>query len=105
MNKQTQRNCYSIPSFVYTGQTASEWKQTLDLFRLGKIKLLVSTTVVEEGLDIPDCSLLVKYELTQTEIGQVQAEGIPMFSINITRNMLSNQNYFILVLTSNYTIM
>lgn len=35
---------------------------TVSQFRRGKLNCLIATSVAEEGLDIPDCSLIIRYE-------------------------------------------
>ncbi|PNT71106.1 hypothetical protein BRADI_2g23190v3 [Brachypodium distachyon] len=36
--------------------TPKTQKDTLDSFRSGKVNLLFSTDIAEEGIDVPDCS-------------------------------------------------
>ncbi|CAJ1051929.1 probable ATP-dependent RNA helicase DHX58 [Xyrichtys novacula] len=55
--------------------TSSEQENTIRSFRQGKLNLLISTTVAEEGLDIPECNLVVRYGLLTNEIAQIQATG------------------------------
>lgn len=38
---------------------ATEKKEVMDAFRAGKIKILVATTVIEVGLDVPDATIMV----------------------------------------------
>ncbi len=57
------------------GQTAAEQKQILDRFRSGQCKIVVATTVAEEGLDIEACTLIVKYNHVTNEIAMVQRRG------------------------------
>ncbi|XP_059172480.1 antiviral innate immune response receptor RIG-I-like [Physella acuta] len=69
---------------VFTGTNASEeeggmsqtqQEDTIRGFRAGDVKVLVATSVAEEGLDIPDCNLVVKYNHVGNEISNVQTKG------------------------------
>uniref|UniRef100_A0A8C2TXU5 RNA helicase n=1 Tax=Coturnix japonica TaxID=93934 RepID=A0A8C2TXU5_COTJA len=55
--------------------TQNEQKEVLDKFRFGSINLLIATTVAEEGLDIKECNIVVRYGLMTNEIAMVQARG------------------------------
>ncbi|XP_056143631.1 probable ATP-dependent RNA helicase DHX58 isoform X2 [Lampris incognitus] len=55
--------------------TQGEQKETIQKFRKGNLNLLISTSVAEEGLDIPECNLVVRYGLLTNEIAQQQASG------------------------------
>lgn len=52
-----------------------EQADTIRNFRQGTLNLLISTSVAEEGLDIPECNLVVRYGLLTNEIAQEQASG------------------------------
>lgn len=41
-------------------------------FREGALNLLFSTSVAEEGLDIPECNIVVRYGLMTNEISMMQ---------------------------------
>ena len=41
-------------------------RSTLDLFRQGVINVLVSTDVVEEGFDVRECNLIIRFDPPQT---------------------------------------
>ncbi|KAH0621426.1 hypothetical protein JD844_022728 [Phrynosoma platyrhinos] len=55
--------------------TQNEQKEVIEKFRTGKINLLIATTVAEEGLDIPECNIVIRYGLVTNEIAMVQARG------------------------------
>lgn len=44
-------------------------------FRKGKLNCIFSTSVAEEGLDIPQCNLVARFDLYRTMIGYVQSRG------------------------------
>ncbi|OCT59844.1 probable ATP-dependent RNA helicase DHX58 [Xenopus laevis] len=55
--------------------TQNEQRETIEMFRKGQLNLLISTSVAEEGLDIPQCNIVVRYGLMTNEIAMVQARG------------------------------
>ncbi|KAL2829943.1 hypothetical protein BDW59DRAFT_141506 [Aspergillus cavernicola] len=60
-----------------TGANISFRQQFLALvkFRSGEINCLFATSVAEEGLDIADCNLVVRFDLFNTMIQYVQSRG------------------------------
>ncbi|XP_063041102.1 probable ATP-dependent RNA helicase DHX58 [Engraulis encrasicolus] len=58
-----------------THMTQNKQKDTITMFRQNKYNLLISTSVAEEGLDIPECNMVVRYGLLTNEIAQQQARG------------------------------
>ncbi|KAM4692132.1 ATP-dependent RNA helicase DHX58 [Rhinophrynus dorsalis] len=55
--------------------TQNEQQEVIERFRQGHLNLLISTSVAEEGLDIPQCNIVVRYGLMTNEISMVQARG------------------------------
>lgn len=50
----------------------NEQREVIDKFRGGSINLLIATTVAEEGLDIKECNIVIRYGLVTNEIAMVQ---------------------------------
>jgi ERCC4-related helicase/ERCC4-type nuclease len=57
------------------GMTQTEQQDTLDAFRAGEFEVLVSTSVAEEGLDVPEVDLVLFYEPVPTAIRSIQRKG------------------------------
>ena len=47
----------------------------IDQFAEGRLNLLVSTSVLEEGLNVVECNLVVRYNHVTNEIARVQTQG------------------------------
>uniref|UniRef100_A0A5B7CE62 Uncharacterized protein n=1 Tax=Davidia involucrata TaxID=16924 RepID=A0A5B7CE62_DAVIN len=50
-------------------------KETLESFRSGKVNLLFATDVVEEGIHVPNCSSVIRFDLPKTVRSYVQSRG------------------------------
>ena len=57
------------------GMTLAKQRDIIEQFRNGQINLLVSTTVLEEGFDVPACNLVVRYNRVTNGIARVQTHG------------------------------
>ncbi|THE65697.1 DEAD/DEAH box helicase [Salinadaptatus halalkaliphilus] len=57
------------------GMTQTEQQDVLNDFRAGEFEVLVSTSVAEEGLDVPEVDLVLFYEPVPTAIRSIQRKG------------------------------
>ena len=75
----------------YSNETEMNFKkqeEVLRQFRLHEFNLLIATSVVEEGLDIPKCNLVCRFDFPMTLRSYVQSKG---------RARAKDSNYIILV--------
>ena len=64
------------------------------------LNLLVSTSVLEEGLDIPECNMVIRFNLMSNEISQVQAQGRARAEGGVVYNIIATDS----MVQSNYLI-
>ncbi|VDO98981.1 unnamed protein product [Heligmosomoides polygyrus] len=57
------------------GQTEEEQRRVLEEFNRGIKKVIVATAVVEEGLDVSSCNLIIKYNSSSNAVQRVQRRG------------------------------
>lgn len=57
------------------GMSQKEQQEALDKFRSGEFEVLVSTSVAEEGLDVPEVDLVLFFEPVPTAIRSIQRKG------------------------------
>ncbi|CAN1351385.1 Endoribonuclease Dicer homolog 3a [Linum perenne] len=50
-------------------------REILEAFRSGKVNLLFATDVVEEGIHVPKCSCVIRFDLPKTVRSYVQSRG------------------------------
>ena len=48
---------------------------TLSKFKKGEVNCLFATSVAEEGLDIPDCNVVIRFDIYKTLIQYIQSRG------------------------------
>ncbi|WP_297898452.1 DEAD/DEAH box helicase [Methanobrevibacter sp.] len=57
------------------GLTQAEQKKIIKSFKMGTYDVLISTSVAEEGIDIPSVDLVVLYEPVPSEVRMIQRRG------------------------------
>ena len=60
---------------LIVGMSSRAQQDVVKLFKLGNSRLLIATSVAEEGLDIKACNCVFRYNYSTNEIGRVQAKG------------------------------
>lgn len=73
------------------------WKKQEDVlrkFRLQDLNLLVSTTVLEDGIDVPKCNLIVKFDPPRSYKSYSQSKvNKPSHSAFVQEKLLMHLNY------------
>ena len=57
------------------GMTLNGQKTTIKRFRNGDLNCLFTTSAGEEGIDIPDCNFVIRFDLYKTVIQYIQSRG------------------------------
>lgn len=82
-----QQSLIEIPALkvgVLMGANSEDgWSQTsfrqqlmtIIKFKSGELNCIFATSVAEEGLDIPDCNLIIRFDLYKTMIQYIQSRG------------------------------
>jgi len=57
------------------GQTQVKQEDVLKLFKDGKHRVIIATSVAEEGLDVKQCNWIIRYEHVTNAVARVQSRG------------------------------
>ncbi|XP_007012461.2 PREDICTED: endoribonuclease Dicer homolog 3 [Theobroma cacao] len=84
-------------------------KETLDSFRSGKVNLLFATDVVEEGIHVPNCSCVIRFDLPKTVRSYVQSRGRArlsnsQFIMMLERGNVQQRNQLYDIIRSEYSV-
>ncbi|KAF1865258.1 hypothetical protein Lal_00004632 [Lupinus albus] len=80
VKKVSQISHFTV-SYITGGNTAvdaltpKKQKEILDSFRSGEVNLLITTDVAEEGIHVPNCSCVIRFDLPKTVRSYVQSRG------------------------------
>ena len=55
--------------------TSRKLEDVLQYFRNGSHKILIATSVAEEGLDVQKCNYVIRYLHVTTDIARIQSRG------------------------------
>jgi len=61
---------------IFEGMTGSAQTEVLEKFRNGQYKVVVCTSVGTEGIDVPDCNIVINYNNSGNEITKLQMKGV-----------------------------
>ena len=66
---------FKMPPILNSKKSLNEQNEIIRLFRLKKFNILVSTSVTEEGFDIPSCNLVISFDAPTNSRSFVQIKG------------------------------
>ncbi|CAD7934438.1 unnamed protein product [Amoebophrya sp. A25] len=56
-------------------QSKREQEETIADFRTGKLDVVITTAILEEGLDVPECNVVVRFDKVTTVKSHIQGAG------------------------------
>ncbi|PWA72681.1 dicer-like 2 [Artemisia annua] len=60
---------------VVQSQSRGVQNKIVDEFRKGKVNIIVATSILEEGLDVQSCNLVIRFDLSATVCSFIQSRG------------------------------
>ena len=73
--------------------TAKKQEEVISHFRSGLVNVLFTTSVGEEGLDIPQCNLVVRFNLYLKTIQYIQSRGRARMKNSVYAHMIEDGNF------------
>ncbi|XP_031480504.1 endoribonuclease Dicer homolog 3a-like isoform X2 [Nymphaea colorata] len=74
------------------GLTVKRQRMIMDSFREGKVNLLLTTDVAEEGIDVHNCSCVIRFDLPKTIRSYIQSRGRARYADSLYVLMLERGN-------------
>lgn len=78
----------NVPDSIETVITNKTNNLVLDQFKQGSINLIIATSVLEEGIDLQECNLVISFDVPQTFRSYVQSKGRARMKNSIYANMV-----------------
>ncbi|EPZ36819.1 P-loop containing nucleoside triphosphate hydrolase domain-containing protein [Rozella allomycis CSF55] len=66
---------YVIGQGFGDGMTNFQVQRCLNDFKSGECRLLLATDILEEGIDVPECNVVIRYDLSKTVKSFIQSRG------------------------------
>ena len=82
----------SSRSYGLQGSLSNNQQTVMEHFRNGWINCVFATNVAEEGIDIPQCSLVVRFDLFKTPIQYMQSRGRARMKDSIYAMLVEKDN-------------
>ncbi|CAI4212566.1 unnamed protein product [Parascedosporium putredinis] len=79
------------------GMTYHEAVCTIHKFKTGEINCLFASSIAEEGIDIPDCDIIIRFDLCNSMIQYIQSRGRARHQESKFINMVEESNHAHLV--------
>ncbi len=73
--------------------TGKKQEETMRHFHAGLVNVLFTTSVGEEGIDVPQCNLIIRFDLYKTTIQYMQSRGRARMKGSIYAHMIEEGNF------------
>ena len=61
---------------LFVGMTQADQNEVLSKFDNGICKIMIATSVAQEGIHIEDCESVIMYGCTTDDVGRMQSKGL-----------------------------